>query len=108
MLQILEDRSVVRYPCEIVFDAQLLLEGEFAHPVPNSDDPKDGYKICVHPFVGLEPTRVPYLVLVDYGPFASADDAETFGSTALGISKDDYYETLCAMADERGAARLCE
>ncbi len=105
LLRILEDRSVVRYPCEIVFDAQPLLEGEFAHPEPNSDDPKDGFKIFVHPFFSLDPARVPYLVLyqlvlVNYGPFASAEDAETFGSTALGLSRDEYYETLCAMADE--------
>jgi hypothetical protein len=49
--------------------------------------------------------RVPYLVLyqlvlVNYGPFASADDAETFGAAILGLSKDDYYQALCQMADE--------
>ena len=43
------------------------------------------------------------LVLVNYGEFASAADAETFGATALGISKDEYYEALCEMADEIGA-----
>ena len=38
-----------------------------------------------------------------YGEFASADNAETFGASALGISKDEYYEALCEMADELGA-----
>ena len=33
LLQILEDRTCVRYPCQIVFDAAPLQEGEFAHPV---------------------------------------------------------------------------
>jgi hypothetical protein len=49
--------------------------------------------------------RVPWLVLyqlvvVNYGEFASAEDAETFGAAALGLSKDDYYGQLCEWADE--------
>jgi hypothetical protein len=40
------------------------------------------------------------LVLVNYGEFASADDAETFGAHALGLAKDDYYQALCRLADE--------
>ena len=103
----LEDRSAVRYPCEIVFDATPLQEGEFAHPIPNDDDPEAGFKICVHPFFSTQPDRVPYLVLyqmvlVNYGPFASPDDAETFGSGVLGIAKEEYYQALCEMADQLG------
>jgi len=37
-----------------------------------------------------------------YGEFASADDAETFGASALGLSRDEYYATLGEMADEIG------
>ena len=47
------------------------------------------------------------LVLVNYGEFASADDAETFGAAALGISRDEYYATLCDMADEVGGQVHC-
>jgi len=51
--------------------------------------------------------RVPHLllyqlVLVNYAAFASPEDAETFGASALGISQDEYYATLCDMADEIG------
>ena len=105
LLQILEDRSVVRYPCEIVFDAAPLQEGEFAHPVANSEQPEEGFKIYVHPFFATQLSFVPYLVLyqlvlVNYGDFASPDDAETFGSHALGLSKEEYYDALCDMADQ--------
>lgn len=105
LLRILDDRTFVRYPCEIVFDASQLLIGEFAHPVAKGESPEDGFTIHVHPFFALQPSRVPYLVLyqlvlVNYGEFASAEDAETFGAVALGISKDEYYHRLCAMADE--------
>jgi hypothetical protein len=105
LVQILGDRTYVRYPCEIVFDAGLLEEGEFAHPVLNGARPEEGFKICVHPFFATQLQRLPYLVLyqivlVNYGDFASPDDAETFGAAVLGLSKDDYYHSLCKMADE--------
>ncbi len=105
LLRILEDRACVRYPCEIVFDPVPLLPGEFAHPVPKGGRPEDGYTLHVHPrFLGRLDT-VPFLVLyqlvlVNYGPFASADDAEAFGAGVLGLSRNDYYQALCEMADE--------
>jgi hypothetical protein len=105
--QILKDRSCVRYPCEIVFDAGPLEPGEFAHPVAKGERPEDGFAMHVHPFFLTQLERVPglvfyQLVLVNYGEFASADDAEMFGAAALGISRDEYYAMLCEMADEIG------
>ena len=105
--QILKDSNCMRYPCEIVFDAGQLGPGEFAHPVPKGEKPKDGFIMFVHPFYMTQLDRVPHLVLyqlvlVNYGAFASPEDAETFGASALGISKDEYYATLCEMADEIG------
>jgi hypothetical protein len=108
LLRVLEDRTCVRYPCEIRFDAGSLLAGEFAHPVAKGEVPEDGFTICVHPVFQNQLDSVPWLVLyqlvlVNYGEFASAEDAETFGSTALGISKDEYYEALCELADQVSA-----
>ena len=105
LLRILEDRTCVRYSCEIIFDAGPLREGEFAHAAPTTERPEDGFTMFVHPYFSTQLERVAYLVLyqlvlVNYGEFASSDDAETFGANALGISKNDYYTTLCNMADE--------
>ena len=105
LLQILEDRSCVRYPCEIVFDAGPLEAGEFAHPVAKGEQPQDGFSLYVHPLFMPQLEQVPLLVLyqlvlVNYGSFASPDDAETFGAAALGLSKDEYYHLLCGLADE--------
>ena len=102
---ILEDRTFVRYPCSIAFDAGPLMDGEFAHPMPKGQQPEDGFTICVHPYYATQLQRVPFLVLyqlvlVNYGEFASADDAEIFGASVLGLSKDEYYKSLCALADE--------
>jgi hypothetical protein len=103
--RILQDRSCVRYPCEILFDAAGLQTGEFAHPVAKAEQPEAGFTIFVHPLLLLQLERVPplvlyQLVLINYGDFASADDAETFGANALGLSKEDYYRALCEVADE--------
>ena len=108
LLRVLEDRALVRYPCEIVFEAAPLHPGEFAHPLPRGNRPEDGFTMCVHPFFQAQLQQVPYLVLyqlvlVNYGEFASPADAETFGAAALGLSKDDYYGALCQLADQVAA-----
>jgi len=105
LLQILEDRTCVRYPCQIVFDAAPLQPGELAHPVAKGDHPAEGFTMYVHPYFMMQLEQVPFLVLyqlvlVNYGAFASAEDAEAFGAAAFGLSKDDYYHTLCRLADE--------
>jgi hypothetical protein len=107
LLQILDDRTCVRYPCEVTFDSSFLHPAEFAHPVPKGTKPEDGFTLCVHPYFMTQPERVPYLalyqlVVVNYGDFVTGDDAEAFGAAALGLSKESYYNTVCAMADEIG------
>jgi hypothetical protein len=107
LLRILEDRACVRYPCEVVFDAAPLQPGELAWPRPRGERPEEGFTICVHPYFMTQPERVPWLVLyqlvlVNYGEFASPEDAEIFGANALGVSREDYYRELCGMADELG------
>jgi hypothetical protein len=105
LLRVLEDRAFCRYPCEIVFDAKPLLPAEFAHPSMKADRPEDGFIMHVHPHFFAQLDRVPWLVLyqlvaLNYGEFASSDDAETFGAAALGLTRDEYYTELCKLADE--------
>lgn len=110
---ILEDRSCVRYPCKIVFDASPLQPGEFAHPIADGERPEDGFTMCVHPLFMTDLGRVPLLVfyqlvLINYGEFASPRDAEIFGASAAGLSRDDYYAELCELADKiAGCAPAC-
>lgn len=106
--RLLLDRAYVRYPCTIEFDAAPLLAGEFAYPKPKGELPEEGFTIFVHPIFMIELAKVPALVLyhlvaVNYGEFASADDAETFGAAALGLTRDEYYAMLCACAEQMGA-----
>jgi hypothetical protein len=104
---ILKDRACVRYPCELVFDSARLNPGEFAHPEPKGDRPEEGFTLLVHPVymtqLGMVPCLALYqLVAVNYGEFASADDAETFASQALGLPREEYYQILCGLADQLG------
>lgn len=104
LLGLLEDRAFVRYPCEIVFDAGPLLPGEFACPLPKGSRPEDGFVMYVHPLFQRDLDEVPLLVLyqlvsVNYGDFASAEDAEVFGAAALGLGREEYYAAVCRMAD---------
>lgn len=109
--RVLADREFAPFPCEIRFDAEPLLPGEFGHPVQKGASRDDGYIIYIHPFYSTQLARVPYLVLhqlvlINYGESATADDAETFGSVALGLSKEDYYHALCELSGQIGGDEL--
>ena len=109
--QLLGDRNCIRYPCEIRFDSEPLLPGEFAHPIPRGQTPDEGYIIYIHPYYSSQLPRVPYLVLhqlalINYGDSATLDDAEVFGSLALGLSKEEYYLALCELSAQIGGDEL--
>lgn len=102
---LLEDRACVRYPCRLVFDATPLQPGEFAQPEPCGERPEDGFVVHVHPVYRSQLEMVPFLVLyqlvvVNYGEFASAEEAETFAAAALGLDRELYYSALCRLADQ--------
>ncbi|HVV73514.1 MAG TPA: hypothetical protein VHI52_18720, partial [Verrucomicrobiae bacterium] len=64
-----------------------------------------------HPVYERQPQWVPHLVLhqlvlVNHGQNATADDAETFGSRALGLSKEEYFHTLCELSGQVGGDDL--
>lgn len=107
LLRMMDDRTVVRYPCEIHFSAEGLEPGECAHPQARGERPEEGFVMKVHPAfmgrLGMVPFLVLYqLVVVNYGDFASSYDAEVFGAAAMGLDREDYYQALCALADELG------
>lgn len=111
LARILQDRTCVPYPCEVRFDAQPLLPGEFAHALAKGLAPEEGYTIFVHPKFQAQPAKVPYLVLyqmalVRYGEAASTDAAETFGAHALGLGKEEYYRALCELSEQVGGDEL--
>ena len=104
---LLADRALVRYPCEVRFDAEPLLPGEAAHAVAKGAQPEEGFSIYVHPRYASQLAVVPYLVLyqlilVNYGGRLSPEQAEAFGSHALGLSQEQYFAALCELAGQIG------
>jgi hypothetical protein len=107
LLEILNNRECVRYPCEIKFDSSQLQPGEFAYPQPIGEHPEDGFIIHVHEHFESRKSDLPALVLyqlvaINYGKFASDTDAERFGAAAMGMDVDAYYDYVCRLADEIG------
>ena len=103
--RLMADRTCVRYPCDLAFESGPLQPGEFGYAEPCGEQPEAGFKLYIHPYYLAQPDRIPYLALyhfvrINYGEFACADDAETFGAAALGLSKDEYYAELCRLVDE--------
>ncbi len=105
MLRLLGDAEVVRHPVEICFEAAPLEPGEFAYASPCGERPHEGFRLFVHPHFEDRPEALPlliayHLVRINYGVVATHEHAEIFGATLLGMTRDEYYETLCALADE--------
>ena len=103
--RILEDRAVVRFPVDVVFDSAALQKGEFAWAEPVGDHPRDGYRLAVHPMFESREDVLPLLVayhipVVNYGDVTTNEEAEAFAAALLGMNQDDYYRQICALADE--------
>jgi len=111
LLLLLEDRACVRFPCELRFDAEPLLPGEFALVVPRGLNDAEGFIIYLHPFYALELDQAVYLVLpqlvrVNYGLQAAPEDAENFGAQVMDVPTADYFHTLCQLSDQLGGDEL--
>ena len=105
MQRMLQDELVVRYPTTLCFDAEALEPGEFAFPQPLGQHPSDGFRLCVHPYFEQRPDALPlliayHLVRINYGEIAGSREAESFGAALLGLGVEEYYQAVCALADE--------
>ncbi|MEW8508506.1 MAG: hypothetical protein AB2598_17565 [Candidatus Thiodiazotropha sp.] len=104
VLNMLDDRKSVRYPVQVRFATTGIEPGMFANTQPVSDNPEDGYTISLHSYFEHRhhdlPALILYqLVLVNYGDLATANDAEIFGATVLGMDRDAYYEHITSLVD---------
>lgn len=111
LLLLLEDRACIRFPCEIRFDAEPLLQGEFAHVVPRGQKDDEGFVIYLHPLYALQLDQAVYLVLpqlvrVNYGLQAGPEDAENFGALVMDLPRSDYFHTLCQLSGQLGGDEL--
>lgn len=107
IVKMLSDSALVRYPTGVRLDASALQAGEFAAVVPLGDHPSKGFCIFLHPSLEARRELWPHVIAyyippINYGDMASPEDCECFGATLLGISEDEYYDTLCELSDSLG------
>ena len=105
LLRVLLDPEIVRFPTVVRFDSGALHPGEFAWPEPRGENPRDGFVLVVHRRFENRPADLPLLlayhvVAINYLDIATHVEAELFGATLLGMEVDEYYERVCALADE--------
>lgn len=102
---LLDDRRFIRYPVELRFGTDGLLEGELAHVGQvDPSDPERGFVLHVHPALERDEDVVPLLaayqlVRVNYGDIAGPEAAEAFGATLCGMPVEEYYQSLCQITD---------
>lgn len=104
IMRMLDDRTMVRYPVGVRFDAEPLEPGEFAWPMPLGERPSAGFCLFIHPEFEHQPDAWPLLIAyhipsINYGEIVSHDEAELFGATLLGIDREAYYAALCELVD---------
>jgi hypothetical protein len=105
---LLEERTVVRYPLGIRFDASPLRRGEFACLEPLGSHPSDGFCLFIHPMFETVEELLPLLVAyyvpsVDYGDAATHVEAELYGSTLCAVEREEYYRLLRSATDSVAA-----
>jgi hypothetical protein len=103
LVQLLEDPEAVRFPVQVVFDAGPLQGEELAYPLTAHGDAANGYTMYVHPaLAGRSADTVAAvlyaLVVVNYGEAATGEVGEAFGAAVLGVTRDDFYRTMCGIA----------
>ncbi|MES9862957.1 MAG: hypothetical protein ABW157_09440 [Candidatus Thiodiazotropha sp. LLP2] len=104
VLVMLEDRKSIRYPVQLRFVTEKIESGMFAKTEAISENPDEGYIIFLHHNFKDRHDILPALilyqsVLVNYGDLATANDAELFGATVLGMDRDTYYEQIVAVTE---------
>jgi len=110
---LLADKDVVRFPTTLAFDASRLQPGEFAFAASNGPRPADGFTLFVHPHFEQRPEALPLLVAyhvpsINYLDVVTNREAELYGAALLGLTVEDYYTRLCALADELGGPVIPE
>lgn len=100
----LSDRDCLKYDTEVVYDASELEPHQFAQPVIEGGPARRTCFLYVHPRFAGQPEHLPLIVAymagaINYGGAASPELCEEYGAALLGMTRDEFYERVCYMAD---------
>ncbi len=104
IIRMLDDRTVVRFPVGVRFDAEGLEPGEPAYPMPLGERPNEGFCLFIHPALEEQTDLLPlviayYIASINYGEIVTSEEAELFGATLLGLETESYYQAMCEIVD---------
>jgi hypothetical protein len=104
LLELLENRNLVRHPVKLVFENGSMAPHQFAHPELDGES----FKLYVHPQLKhnaemLAQAVAYFIPVMNYGSLINDDHCLIYGATLLGMTIDDYYRALCNLADSVGA-----
>lgn len=106
------DPGCVRYRARILFELGDMAAHQFVHPGPRPGRPgNDDMVLFVHPALADHPECLPAAVAyaipqINYGDPVTDEHCLLYGAALLGITTEEYYAALCAIADLVGAIPL--
>lgn len=106
---LLRDPDCVRYPTRLVYEYGEMAPHQFAEPDLDPRDPQGhGRVIYLRPVLRRRPDWVVLAVAyilpaVNYGSVVTDDHCLLYGATLLGLTVDEFYTRICALADWVGS-----
>jgi hypothetical protein len=107
--RMLQDRECVRYPTRLVFEFGEMAMHQFAQPDVDPRDPTGASRVLyLRPSLQNRPEllvrAVAYMIpALNYGEIITDAPCVSYGAALLGMMEDEYYQQVCALADELGA-----
>jgi hypothetical protein len=106
---LLRDPACLRHPVRLVYEFGEMAMHQFAQPdVDWRNRAEDGRVLYLRPALRDRPDLLPlaivYMIpLINFGEIVSDADCLAYGAVLLGLSVEDYYGRVCALADLVGA-----
>jgi len=106
---LLADPSCLRHPVRLVYEFGPMAMHQFAHPdLDWRNTEADGRVLYLRPMLRDRPDlvllAVAYMIpVLNYGDIATDGHCLAYAATLLGLTEDECYLRICAMADHIGA-----
>jgi len=106
----LGDRDCVRHPTRLVLEYGEMGTHQFAQPEQDVRNP-GGIMLYLRPVLGRRPDllvlAVSYMIpVINYGAVITDAHCLEYGSTLMGLEREEYYRRVCELADFVGAESL--
>lgn len=106
---LLQDSDCVRYPLRLIYEFGEMALHQFAQPDVDPRDPSGASRViylrpCLRSRPDLVVDAVIYMLpVVNYGDVVTDDHCLLYGATLLGLTVEEYYRRVCALADHVGS-----